>query len=197
MAPTVTLQTIADAVGVSRTTVSNAYSRPDQLSDELRERIFQTAARLGYRGPNPAGRLLRSGRAGAIGVVLTESLAWAFADPYAVEFLAATAGVAESARHALLLVPCPPGEDQREGIPRVSARGPIHRAGAEKAPPPENDEPTGRRGASLGSHTCAAGGTTIRPPLLLIFPANERGEAGSLPLPPQEQPNRETLPCKD
>ena len=116
MAPKVTLQTIADAVGVSRTTVSNAYSRPDQLSDDLRERIFQTAARLGYRGPNPAGRLLRSGRAGAVGVVLTESLAWAFADPYAVGFLAALAGVAESARHALLLVPCPPGEDQREGI---------------------------------------------------------------------------------
>ena len=84
--------------------------------DELRERILQTAARLGYRGPNPAGRLLRSGRAGAVGVVLTESLAWAFADPYAVEFLAALAGVAEGARHALLLVPCPPGEDQREGI---------------------------------------------------------------------------------
>ncbi|OWY58573.1 hypothetical protein B7486_79235, partial [cyanobacterium TDX16] len=30
----VTLQTIADAVGVSRMTVSNAFSRPDQLSDE-------------------------------------------------------------------------------------------------------------------------------------------------------------------
>ena len=71
---------------------------------------------MGYRGPNPAGRLLRSGRAGAVGVVLTESLAWVFADPYAVEFLAALAGVAEAARHALLLVPCPPGEDQQQGI---------------------------------------------------------------------------------
>ena len=116
MAPKVTLQTIADAIGVSRTTVSNAYSRPDQLSDDLRERILETAVRLGYRGPNPAGRSLRSGRAGAVGVVLTESLPWAFADPYAVEFLAALAGVTESARHALLLVPCPPDEDQSEGV---------------------------------------------------------------------------------
>ena len=40
MKTSVTLQTVADALGVSRSTVSNAYSRPDQLSDELRQRIF-------------------------------------------------------------------------------------------------------------------------------------------------------------
>ena len=34
MKPTVTLQTLARVLGVSRTTVSNAFSRPDQLSDE-------------------------------------------------------------------------------------------------------------------------------------------------------------------
>ena len=32
----VTLNTIAETVGVSRTTVSNAYNRPDQLAPELR-----------------------------------------------------------------------------------------------------------------------------------------------------------------
>jgi DNA-binding LacI/PurR family transcriptional regulator len=116
MATTVTLQTIADLVGVSRTTVSNAFSRPDQLSDELRTRILDTAARLDYRGPNPAARSLRRGRAGAIGVVLTDSLQWAFADPYNVEFLGALAGEAEAARHALLLIPAPPGDDQAEGV---------------------------------------------------------------------------------
>jgi len=36
----VTLQTIADRVGVSRTTVSNAFSRPDQLNEEF-ERVIQ------------------------------------------------------------------------------------------------------------------------------------------------------------
>ena len=39
----VTLQTIADRVGVSRMTVSNAFSRPDQLSAELRARILAAA----------------------------------------------------------------------------------------------------------------------------------------------------------
>jgi DNA-binding LacI/PurR family transcriptional regulator len=116
MATTVTLQTIADRVGVSRTTVSNAFSRPDQLSDELRARVLSTAAQLDYRGPNPAARTLRRGRAGAIGVVLTDSLEWAFADPYNVEFLGALAGEAESARHSLLLIPAPPGHDQAEGV---------------------------------------------------------------------------------
>ena len=33
-----TLQDVANAVGVSRSTVSNAYSRPDQLSAALRDR---------------------------------------------------------------------------------------------------------------------------------------------------------------
>ena len=51
----VTLQTIADHVGVSRMTVSNAFSRPDQLSDGLRERILDAARELGYVGPRPAG----------------------------------------------------------------------------------------------------------------------------------------------
>jgi DNA-binding LacI/PurR family transcriptional regulator len=74
------------------------------------------AAELDYRGPNPAARTLRRGRAGAIGVVLTDSLEWAFADPYNVEFLGALAGEAEAARHSLLLIPAPPGQDQAEGV---------------------------------------------------------------------------------
>lgn len=100
-----TLQTVADRVGVSRSTVSNAYSRPDQLSPELRERIFQAARELGYSGPNPTARSLRSGRAGAIGVLFTTALSVAFTDPYAVQFLRGLAEVAEDNRTGLLLVP--------------------------------------------------------------------------------------------
>ena len=50
----VTLQTIADELGISRMTVSNAFSRPDQLSADLRDRILATATELGYTGPDPA-----------------------------------------------------------------------------------------------------------------------------------------------
>jgi len=100
-----TLQTVADRVGVSRSTVSNAYSRPDQLSPELREKILEAARDLGYTGPNPTARSLRSGRAGAIGVLFTTALSVAFTDPYAVQFLRGLAEVAEDNRTGLLLVP--------------------------------------------------------------------------------------------
>lgn len=86
-----TLQTIADHLGVSRMTVSNAFSRPDQLSKALRERILTTAEELGYAGPDPAGRALARGTTGAVGVLLTSSLHYAFTDEVATGFLAAIA----------------------------------------------------------------------------------------------------------
>jgi DNA-binding LacI/PurR family transcriptional regulator len=85
----VTLQTIADRLGVSRMTVSNAFSRPDQLSEELRRRILLTADELGYVGPDPAGRALARGTTGAVGVLLTDSLRFAFTDEVATGFLGA------------------------------------------------------------------------------------------------------------
>ncbi|MGH9244807.1 MAG: LacI family DNA-binding transcriptional regulator [Acidimicrobiales bacterium] len=84
----VTLQTIADRLGVSRMTVSNAFSRPDQLSTDLRQRILAAAEELGYVGPDPAARALARGTTGAIGVLLTDSLPYAFTDEVATRFLA-------------------------------------------------------------------------------------------------------------
>ncbi|MEV4138785.1 LacI family DNA-binding transcriptional regulator [Dactylosporangium sp. NPDC049742] len=85
----VTLQTIADQVGVSRMTVSNAFSRPDQLSPTLRDKILAVASDLGYVGPDPAARALARGTTGAVGVLLTESLRYAFNDEVATTFLGA------------------------------------------------------------------------------------------------------------
>ena len=87
----VTLQSIADRVGVSRMTVSNAFSRPDQLSSELRERILAAADQLGYVGPDPAARALARGRTGSIGLLLTDELSEAFQDVVATEFLSSVA----------------------------------------------------------------------------------------------------------
>jgi DNA-binding LacI/PurR family transcriptional regulator len=105
MSDRVTLQTIAAAVGVSRTTVSNAYNRPDQLAPALRERILATAHELGYSGPDPAARRLRSGRPDAIGLLLAEGLSHAFTDPAAGLLLQGIARTVERAGLALLLVP--------------------------------------------------------------------------------------------
>jgi DNA-binding LacI/PurR family transcriptional regulator len=116
-----TLQTVADEVGVSRTTVSNAYGRPDQLNKALRERIFEAARRLGYPGPDATARSLRRGRAGAIGLVFTETLSYAFADPYSVGFLRGVAEVAEASGTGLLLIPMPPGT----GDPETAVRNAV------------------------------------------------------------------------
>lgn len=107
MAPGATMKSVAAAVGVSLSTVSNAYNKPEQLSAEMRERIFATARELGYAGPDAAARSLRSRRAGAIGLLLTEQLSYAFSDPFAVGLLAGLSEVAERTRTGLLLIPLP------------------------------------------------------------------------------------------
>ena len=103
--PPATLASLAAEVGVSRTTVSNAYNRPDQLSPQLRARVMEAATRLGYPGPDPVARSLRTRKAGAIGLLLTEQLSYAFRDPAAVAFLEGLTLECDSARVGLLLVP--------------------------------------------------------------------------------------------
>lgn len=104
-----TLQTIADRLGVSRTTVSNAYGRPDQLNPALRQKILDQAKELGYAGPDATARSLRRGHSGALGLIFTESLTYAVTDPAALLFLRGIAETCEPTGTALLLVPAPAG----------------------------------------------------------------------------------------
>ncbi|HYO35290.1 MAG TPA: LacI family DNA-binding transcriptional regulator [Geodermatophilus sp.] len=100
-----TLRHLAAAAGVSRSTASNAYNRPDQLSAELRERVLATAARIGYPGPSPAGSALRRGRSGSLAVLLGDRLGYAFSDPAAAVFLDGLAEAVEDDGFALLVLP--------------------------------------------------------------------------------------------
>ena len=100
-----TLATIAEAVGVSRMTVSNAYNRPDQLSPELRDRVLAAAQELGYSGPNPVARTLSRGETGSVGLVLDYPLTIAFTDPGTVQFLHGVAAGCEEQARGLSLVP--------------------------------------------------------------------------------------------
>ena len=101
----ITLQHIADTLSVSKTTVSNAFGRPDQLSPELRERILEAARNAGYGGPDPVARMLRTGRAGAIGLLLPQSLPFALDDPVTTELLRGIADACEERRLGLLVIP--------------------------------------------------------------------------------------------
>jgi DNA-binding LacI/PurR family transcriptional regulator len=101
----VRLQDVAAELGVSAKTVSNAFTRPDQLSARLRGQVLDAAERLGYPGPDPLAAGLRRGRVGSIGVAYDTELSYAFDDPVAVAVLAGLTSVAERAGSGLLLVP--------------------------------------------------------------------------------------------
>src|SRR5215208_5000418 len=106
-----TLATVAQALGVSRMTVSNAFNRPDQLSPDLRARVLAMAHELGYAGPDPVARTLSRGRTGSIGVVIDAPLTLAFSDPAAVQLLHGVATVCEERELGMSLVPRIAGRD--------------------------------------------------------------------------------------
>jgi DNA-binding LacI/PurR family transcriptional regulator len=107
------LRDVAEEVGVSAKTVSNAYRAPGQLTPALREKILATAARLGYPGPDPVASGLRRGRVGAIGVLYANRLSYAFDDPNTNALLAGVTLAAESAGVGLLLLPGSADPDRR------------------------------------------------------------------------------------
>jgi DNA-binding LacI/PurR family transcriptional regulator len=100
-----TLKSIADHLGVSTATVSNAFNRPTQLSKTLRDSILEESKKLGYSGPSMAARSLRTGKTGVIGVLLSDSLAYNFVDPVASQFLAGVAKTLDDMHVNLLLLP--------------------------------------------------------------------------------------------
>jgi DNA-binding LacI/PurR family transcriptional regulator len=106
---------VARAAGVSPSTVSNVYNRPHVVSQELRDRVLRAASDLCYAGADPAARNLRSGRTGAIGVVLRERLAYSFDDPAAVRFLQGVSDAADPQQLALVIVPAYPEQGTSHG----------------------------------------------------------------------------------
>ena len=108
-----TLDTIAQRVGVSRATVSNAYNRPDQLSTALRERIIATAKQLGYAGPDPVARSLATKQTGSVAIMLCDGLSSAFSDPALSIMLDALSSTVDSGERSLLLLPGINGDGPR------------------------------------------------------------------------------------
>ena len=99
------LRDVAARAGVSVGSASNAFGRPELVSQEVRERVFAAAKELGYAGPDPSARRLRLGRAGAIGLIFSERLRYQFTDPAAPAFLAGLAEGMKDSHLGLLLLP--------------------------------------------------------------------------------------------
>ncbi|MFJ7159393.1 LacI family DNA-binding transcriptional regulator [Streptomyces sp. NPDC101118] len=105
--PRVRLVDVAREAGLSKTTVSAALNGTGRLSPAVRERVRETARRMGYR-PNATARQLRAGRARLIGYVVGEfaGAPWTFLEsPYFAQLTSATAAAALRRGYALVLLP--------------------------------------------------------------------------------------------
>lgn len=67
----VTIRDIAAQLGISHSTVSRAFRGFPYVSEELRQRIFETARELNYR-PNAAARRLKDARSGLVGLIIPD-----------------------------------------------------------------------------------------------------------------------------
>ena len=90
------LRDIAELLGCSVATVSNAINGRGRMSDEVRQQILDKCAELNFV-PNSAGRSLRLQRTDAIGVIYAPSFAELFGNVFyarIMEGLAETIGEA-------------------------------------------------------------------------------------------------------
>jgi alanine racemase len=98
-----TIADVARTAGVSPTSVSFAFNRPDRVSEQTLERILAAAAELGY-SPDPVARSMSTGRTGTIGVLVPQPLATVVHNPYLSEFLAGVAEATDTEDLPILLV---------------------------------------------------------------------------------------------
>ncbi|MGY1710881.1 substrate-binding domain-containing protein [Geodermatophilus sp. SYSU D00758] len=110
--PRPTLAAVAARAGVALSTASLVYSGSERVAPGTRERVLSAAAELGYGGPDPVARSLRSRRSGIVGAVVGERLMYAFRDPVAVLLLDGITEVLGPLGVGLLLLP---GDRERSG----------------------------------------------------------------------------------
>ncbi|HWS58400.1 MAG TPA: LacI family DNA-binding transcriptional regulator [Actinotalea sp.] len=106
-----TLADVAAAAGVSVSTASLAFSGSGPIAASTKERVLAASAELGYPGPNPLGRSLRSGRSGIVGVVIGDQLRRSFRDPVSIQMLDGLVGALGQMGLGVLLIPASPGVD--------------------------------------------------------------------------------------
>ena len=95
--PSPTISQVAAAAGVSRSTVSRVFSRPDSISQATIRRVKAVAEQLGYR-PNQTARALSTGRHRNIAVIVPD-----VANPFFPPLIAATQDEADRHDYCVFL----------------------------------------------------------------------------------------------
>lgn len=90
------IHTVADRAGVSITTVSRVFNRPERVAVRTRDRVLTAARALGFT-PNASARTLRTHKSRILGVVLPTLL-----NPVFAECLDGIADAADAAGYAIV-----------------------------------------------------------------------------------------------
>jgi len=117
-----TLEDIAQLVGVHRSTVSRVINGSPRVSPEVRDRVLQVIRETGYQ-PNAAARTLASQRSWMIGLVLPRSVSVFFTDPYFPHLTQGIAFGCNNHDYTLCLFLVGNKEDEEKILPRLSRRG--------------------------------------------------------------------------
>lgn len=153
----ISLLDVAQAAGVSHSTVSRALRDDDRISTEVRARVRGIAEEMGYV-PNAVAQSLQGQRTRAIGVLVTT-----ISDPFFADVVAGMESVARPAGYSLLLVATHNDPQQErdgfagfrrrrvDGLIMASSRGKPERAAYDGLPLVLVNSAASRIGADLHS----------------------------------------------
>lgn len=113
------IRDVAQATGLSITTVSHALRGKGQIAPATRERVRRAAEELGYR-PDPVARGLVSGRTGILGLAVGHMSDRPWAGTYRPYYAAFSAGATMTAverDYALVVVPSDPASGLWARVP--------------------------------------------------------------------------------
>lgn len=106
----VNLKALASHLNLSQTTVSRALNGYPEVSERTRAIVAEAANRLGY-SPNQAARRLATGKAGAIGYVMTTGPE-VQSDPHFMEFLSGVGEFAITHNFDIHIAPALPAREE-------------------------------------------------------------------------------------
>jgi DNA-binding LacI/PurR family transcriptional regulator len=112
----VTIHDVAKAANVSPSTVSRAYTMPELLRADTRERVLTAAHALGYQ-PNKAARGLITGRTGNIGLIVPD-----LSNPFFPAVLKGAQARAREADYSVFLADAEEDQGLEEELIRAMAK---------------------------------------------------------------------------
>jgi DNA-binding LacI/PurR family transcriptional regulator len=117
----VTLDEVAQAAGVSRSTASRVLTSDPRVSPDARRAVERAASKLGYV-PNQAGRALSTGRSDAVALVVFEPTTLLFGDPFIPRLLRGLGDILNS-RDIQLILLAPQSAPDSDRVERYVAAG--------------------------------------------------------------------------